>query len=164
MPETIPTTVQNHDIYGLVRRINRFIVELVKAASANVSEITGHDQRRLVSYLDALKAYKAWIVGQPVLDLPETHPQDYDVPPNPVVPTLENESVADVVNLLCKLRDELIASQSARYASTMLSHDAVRFDAIIAKVESFLSDYVGTATPLDLPESSPRAELTGPGL
>jgi len=160
----MPTTVQNHDIYGLVRRINRFIVELVKAASANVSEMTGHDQRRLVSYLDALKAYKEWIVGQPVLDLPETHPQNYELAANPTVPPLENESVADVVNLLCKLRDEMIASQSARYASTMLVHDATRFDAIVAKVEAFLSDYVGAATPLDLPESSPKTELTGPGL
>ncbi len=163
MPETIPTTVQNHDVFGLVRRINRFITELVKAASANASEFMDHDKDRLSTYLNALKAYKAWVVAQPVLDLPETHPQPYQLEENPAVPPLENESVADVVNLLGKLRDEMISSQSARYASTMLTHDAKRFDAIVAKVELFMTEYVDVATPLDLPESSPKTELTGHG-
>jgi hypothetical protein len=159
-----PENIQNHDVLGLVRRINRFIVELVKSVSSGVSEITGHDRRRLESYLVALRAYKAWVVAQPLLDLPETHPCALPVPAPPEVPELENESVADVLVLLGRLRDELIASQSGRYASTLQEHDSVRFDAIVAKVAAFMRDYVEVATPLDLPESSPATPLTGPGL
>ena len=154
----------NHDVLGLVRRVNRFIIELAKSVSSGVSEVTEHDLGRLQTYLFALRAYKAWVVGQPLLDLPETHPQSLAVPDPPVVPEIENESLRDVIVLLEKLRDELLASQSARYASTMLSHDAGRFDAIVTKVEKFLTDFVATATPMDLPESSPASDLAGPGL
>ena len=156
MPAEMPTEVNNHDVLGLVRRINRFIVELTHAASAGISEMTGHDITRLKTYLTAISTYKAWVIGQPILDLPETHPQVYALPVPPSVPGLDNDSVADILTLLGKLRDEMVAGQSGRYASGLNAHDAVRFDAIVAKVTAFLEDYVELATPLDLPESSPR--------
>ena len=153
-------TVQNHDILGLVRRIDRFVVELIRGASSNVSEVIPADLARLKAYLDALRKYKSWVIGQPLLDLPETHPLELLVPEAPVVPDIENESVTDVIVLLNRLRGELTASQSARYSSTMLAFDSSRFDAVVAKVEAFIKDYIEQATPLDLPESSPMAPLS----
>ena len=160
----IPATIQNHDVLGLTRRINRFVTELVKSVSSGVSEMTAHDLTRLRGYLSALRAYKAWVVSQPLLDMPETHPTDLPVPDPPDMPAVENESVADIIVLMSRLRDELLASQSARYASTLIGFDATRFDAIVLKIEKFLDDFVTVATPLDLPESSAASPLTGAGL
>ena len=62
----------NTDVYGLVRRINRFIVEIMKAQSSGVSQTISFDVARARSYLGAVVAYHDWVVAQPLLDLPET--------------------------------------------------------------------------------------------
>lgn len=163
MPLQFATTVNNHDVLGLHRRINRFIFELNKSASSGVSRFSDHDKARLRSYLTAMTAYKNWVAAQPDLDLPETHPQEYQLAPVTEVGAVENENCADAMNLLAKCRDELNNSQSARLSSGLMEADKVRFEAIVEKISKFLDDYVDAATPLDLPESSPRDEATGHG-
>lgn len=150
-------SLKNHDILGITRRINRFIEEAQKSASAGISGVSAADLARLNSYLAALVAYKEWVVSQPELDLPETHPVEYAVPAGPEVASTENESIFDVVNLLVKLRDELVLSQSSQLASNLIAHDSTRFDEIVTKVQSFVTDYIEPQTPLDLPESSPKS-------
>ena len=68
-----------------------------------------------------------------------------------------------MVRLIEAIRTEMINSQSARLASTLISHDALRFDTLVDKMEAFINDYVEDATPLDLPESSPGEEAIGHG-
>jgi hypothetical protein len=155
--------VYNHDIAGLYRRLNRFINELVKSESAASSQVNTFDQARLQSYLDAIRTYQSWVVGQPALDLPETHPTEYQLEDAPVVPAMENESVWDVINLLVLTREELVNGQSARMASNLNEFDNTRLTAVIDKAQAFLTSYIQPTTPLDLPESSPMRELTGPG-
>jgi hypothetical protein len=155
--------VYNHDVVGLHRRINRFIEEFAHSQSSPWSDFLDHDLARARSYLNAAKVYKAWVVAQPQLDLPETHPREYTLDDNPPIPEIENESVRDLINLMILTRDEMTASQSARVGSGLLSFDAIRFDSIIAKAEAFLDNYVEPATPLDLPESSPMKEITPAG-
>lgn len=152
------TSIRNHDIMGLVRRINRFLVEIRKAQSADISGMRQADLSRLKSYQVSLATYKAWVIAQPELDLPETHPEDYPIPPAPESDLPENESIADIAIMLGKMRDELIASQSAQLATGLITHDATRFDAILAKINAFIADYVEPTTPLDLPESSPAVD------
>lgn len=148
-------SIRNHDIMGLVRRINRFLIEIGKSQSASISGMRQADLGRLKSYQVSLATYKAWIIAQPELDLPETHPEDYAIPDAPEVVASESESIADIAIMLGKMRDELVASQSAQLATGLISHDATRFDAILAKINAFIADYVEPTTPLDLPESSP---------
>lgn len=157
--------VYNHDIAGLYRRINRFIVELARSTSSSGSQMSSFDQRRLATYLDAVDAYKGWVVSQPQLDLPETFPRKQPLEAAPVIldSDLENESVIDVIRMFEVARDEAINSQSARQASGMVSFDDTRLTAIIAKARSFLETYIAVVTPLDLPESSPVREMTKPG-
>jgi hypothetical protein len=155
--------VYNHDVAGLQRRINRFIEEFAKSQSSPWSEVLAHDFNRAKSYLNALRAYKAWVVAQPQLDLPETHPRQHVLEENPAIPEIENESVRDLVVLFELLRDELINGQSARIGSGLIAFDAIRFDAVVTKTEAFLDDYVAPATPLDLPETSPMKAITPPG-
>lgn len=155
--------VYNHDVRGLHTRINRFIVELLKSGSSSVSQVSSFDQARLQSYLTAVKTYHAWVVGQPQLDLPETNPREYELDENPNIEVVENESVRDVIVLLELARDELVNSQSARNASGVIGFDSTRFLSVVDKAQAFLDTYIADVTPLDLPESSPMREVTGPG-
>lgn len=155
--------VYNHDLYALVKRMRRFKYELVKSVSANLGEASNHDMARLASYLDAMKAFKAWMVAQPELDLPETSPMELSVGESPELPAVDNDDFDVIVKLLNLLELELVNSQSARRATGLVVHDSVRFDAMVEKVESFINNYMAAANPLDLPESLPVAPMAGPG-
>lgn len=157
------TIVMNHDIAGLCRRINRFIIELHKSVSSGVHEVNEFDQERLNHYLAAIRAYRGWIVDQPHLDLPETHPRPIELGSNPDVTAVENESVRDVITLMELCRDELTNSQSARYPAGLISFDDRRAMALVEKCQKFLDDYIAKILPLDLPESSPLQPMSGPG-
>lgn len=146
---------RNHDILGLARRINRFIHEIVKSQSAEVPGVQGADSIRLKAYQNALTAYKTWVIAQPQLDLPKTHPFEYPLSDPPDISGLASDSLTDVTNLLGKLRDELIESQSSAIASGLEEPDALRFDKIMDKINAFLTDYIEQTSPLDVPESAP---------
>ena len=147
--------VYNHDIAGLQRRLNRFIVEMLKSVSNSGSLMNDYDKQRLISYLAAVRAYVGWIVSQPLLDLPETSPRLYELDANPVWDLVENEAIIDVVRMLELSRDEVVNSQSARLSSGLNKFDEARILAMITKVENFIREYIEKITPLDLPESSP---------
>ena len=157
------THVYNHDVLGLHRRINRFIEEVAKSTSSGGSQVNEYDQNRLSTYLQAIKGYHDWVVAQPQLDLPETHPRTWPLQANPEIPEIENESAVDVVNMLELARDELVSGQSARNASGLIKFDSTRLMAVVDKAEKFLQDYISVVTPLDLPESSPMKQQTPPG-
>jgi len=153
----------NSDLVGLWNRINRFIREAMKQQSSSNSQVNQFDLARLKSYMSAIRFYHDHIQSAPDLDLPETTPRLYELREAPVVPEMENESLADVCRLLELGRDELLNSQSSRQGAKLIDFDSVRLLQVIEKCELFLSDYVEVATPLDLPESSPRAAVTGDG-
>ena len=155
--------VNNHDIVGLYQRLNRFIEELYKSASSGVSEVNEFDQARLTTYLNAVDTYHAWVINQPHLDCPETAPRYYDLDEPPVVDTVENENVNDLIRILLIARDELVNAQSARTPANLNPFDSARLTAIVQKCRLFLLDYIQVATPLDLPESSPEKPQSGPG-
>ena len=155
--------VYNHDVAGLYRRINRFISELMHSVSGGTSNVRTADKERLSSYLSAIRAYHDWVIGQPELDLPETHPRQIELEIAPDPSKVENESVRDLITMLEIARDETVNGQSARDAAGMNKFDSARLIAVIEKCEAFLKDYIDTTTPLDLPESSPMREITAPG-
>ena len=157
-------SVLNHDVAGLCRRINRFIVELQKSVSSGVSDMNEFDQARLQKYLDAVRAYRGWVVAQPHLDLPETHPRPVEIGPDPATPDVENEAVRDVVYLMELCRDEMVNSQSARNPAGFIVFDDVRAMSLVDKVQRFLDDYIKIVQPIDMPESSPMQPLSGPGI
>jgi hypothetical protein len=154
----------NTDIFGLVRRINRFIEEVVKCQSAGVSKTSSFDIGRMKSYIVAMRAYLAWTINQPELDLPETGPRSVALPSNPVIPMIENESLFDIATLFELARDELANSQSGRMSSNLIGFDAARFTSILDKADKFIDEYIISIDPLDLPETSPSKELPVPGM
>jgi len=158
-----PVQTYNDDIAGLYARINRFIVEVIKSLSANVADFGDFDTKRLRSYLDALVIYLDWVVGEPQMDYPETHPKVLVLPEPPVIPEIENPQVEDIVRLFVRLRDELIHSQSSRLPSGLVEFDNVRARRTVERAGRYLEDYIVQVSPVDLPESSPKAAMTGPG-
>lgn len=155
--------VYNHDIIGFYTRLNRFLIELLKSQSSGVSQLNAFDQARLKAYLANVRGYHAWVTAQPQLDLPETSPRQWPLDEAPTIEIVENEEVNDIVRMLVLARDELTGSQSARLSSGLIKFDSDRFTAMVTKVEAFLDTYVNPLTPLDLPESSPDAAMSGPG-
>ena len=152
----------NDDILGINARFNRFITEAQKSASSNVADVSEADMTRLRSYLSNLSGHIDWIVSVPALDLPETHPLARDVPPGPDILMLENEHLNDVVRLLVRGRDELLNSQSARNATNLISFDESRLRSVLLKTSNLL-DHIDVVSPIDLPESSPKAMDSGQG-
>jgi hypothetical protein len=163
VPQT-PKSTYNTDVWSIVRRLNRVIVEVTKSQSSSVSATLPFDVARVKSYTASIKAFVDWVVAQPLLDLPETGPQEMPLPASPVIPDMENESAHDIVNLLEIARDEVANSQSARLSTNLLKFDYDRLVAILEKINKFVDTYIGVAEPLDLPESSPMFAVTGPGL
>lgn len=155
--------VYNPDVAGLQRRINRFIIEMSKAASNQFSMMNDFDQTRLQTYLNAIRAYVAWVTSQPQLDLPETSPKTYVLDADPTYELVENESIIDILRMLEIARTEIVNGQSARMPSGFISFDVTRVLSVVDKIENFLNDYVKVITPLDLPESSPSRASSGPG-
>lgn len=156
-------TIFNHDIAGLVQRLDRFQVELNHSVSGGSSEFNPFDGGRITSYLTAFTVYLDWVVAQPQLDLPESHPRAIDMADETKPAQVENESVNDIARLLSILRDELVNSQSARKPAGVIDFDEKRCRAVVVKIETFLSEFVGVVSPLDLPESSPRIALSPAG-
>ena len=155
--------VKNHDIVGIYDRMNRFIVELLKAGSADVSNVVSFDQERLATYLNALDRYHDWVQAQPQLDITESTAMTYTLESEPEINNVENESVNDTVRMFVLARTDLINSQSARNPSGMDPADSRRLTAFIGKIRTFLNDYIIPTVPLDLPQSSPMESRTGPG-
>ena len=154
----------NTDVDGLVRRIHRSIVEIVKSQSSGVSQTISYDVVRMRSYVNALRTYIEYVRSQPVLDLPETGPRAVALPSKPNIPALENESAYDFAILLDLMRDEVANSQSSRMSSNLLDHDYQRMDALMQRMDRMINEYITVIDPLDLPESSPQVPVSGPGL
>lgn len=147
-------TIKNADIAGLVGRLVSFRSEMLGSQSAMVPNLQPADLLRLNSYLLSAKSFKSWVVKAPNLDLPKTHPNGVEVVVPEPIKDCENADILDILRMLDALICELVNGQSADLSTGLISFDAKRFDDIVNKIELFLTDYVGKATPLDLPESA----------
>lgn len=155
--------VYNHDVKSLHDRMNRFIVEINKAGSGNVAHMVEFDKNRLTSYLESVRRYVSWVVAQPQLDMPETNPREFTLDSAPEIKDVENEDINEIVRLMVLARDELASSQSARLASGILPFDQKRLLAIVEKIDKFLSDYIDSVAPMDLPETAPMKTVVDSG-
>jgi hypothetical protein len=160
---TATNQTYNTDVYGIVRRINRFIVEIVKSQSSGVSQTISFDVVRAKTYIQAVRSYVLWVCSVPMLDLPETGPTAVDLPAPPVIPMFENESLFDLATLFSLARDEIANSQSSRLSSNLIPFDRTRLEAILDKADGFLNSYVTVIDPIDQPETSPMTAVTGAG-
>ena len=158
-------TTLNHDVAGICRRTQRFMYDLYKSVSSNVAFTSNFDQIRWASYLDAIDSYVSHVQSNPALDLPESHPREISLEClcDEVIGKIENESISDCIYYLKLLIVEISNSASSRLPSGLIKFDEERCRALNEKARRLLEDYVKNVQPLDLPESSPKNELTGAG-
>lgn len=153
--------VLSQDVAFLVKRARVLRESMTKAVSNNSNYISPADRLRIDAYLKALKDFKAWIIAQPFMDLPQTSPREYDLGEGTPVPELENLDAMVVLELVKTMEDEIALSQSARMPTNMIDQDSVRFDENIKRVEQFLSQYVDANSPLDRPDSAYANPVVG---
>lgn len=155
--------VQNMDVAGLIRRIRRFKQEIHKCNSAGLMFVTEKDLERIQSYFDSLNVYFDWMMSQPMQDFVKWHPTDIDLGVAPTLEAIENEALWDLLVMFEGLEVEVGLSGSAGMHTSMQVPDETRFREIIEKMGNFLTDYISEVQPLDVPESSPKAQLAGKG-
>lgn len=156
------TSTYNIDVHSIVRRYNRILIEILKSQSSGISQTMPFDVVRVTSYITAMQNFLDFVVGQPLLDCPETGPTEIALPTNPAIPYIENESGYDLMQLIQIARDEIANSQSSRIPTNLVSFDYERQKSYLQKITNLLT-YISGSEPLDLPESSPMVVMSGPG-
>ena len=165
---TLATTrkfaTRNLDIAGLLRRLDRALVEVTKSQSTSINTTLPFDMTRLISYVDSAKAYRVFMTGQPFMDCPETTPIRVEVLCYGQILPMDNDSIWDIAQIIDSTMLELSKSQSANISNGFpVPQDGIRFDAYMARIEKLISVYMTPSEPLDYPESSPRFATTGDG-
>ena len=158
--------INNAEVAGLCRRLNRFWLEMRTANSANGQDMLDADKARLESYIDATERFLDWIVAAPQIDLPETGGRrKYNPGETPAVDQqqIENEDLRDILNAIAICHDELVHSTSAKMPTGVNKHDEARLRSYIAKGRNFIANYLNPTEPLDMPESSPSQPEAGTG-
>lgn len=158
-----PPGVYNLDVTYLCDKIARYTIEVQKSVSANLAFTNTFDMARMLNYLDDIDTAIAYVQGQPQPDMPESHPMLHAIEPFPEIVDMESDELDHVVRLLRAGYIEIANSQSARMAAGLLTFDAGRVSALVAKNRDWLTTYVQKRQPMDLPESSPQEPMTGDG-
>lgn len=158
-----PDVSYNLDVVYINDKLCRYAGEVMKSVSSNLAHVNEFDMARALKYLGDLDAAVSYVLAQPQLDMPETHPRAHSLQAFPEIPNMENDELDHVVRLLNASRLELINSQSSRMAAGFLPFDAARVTALVEKNRQWLTTYVAARSPMDLPETSPQQLITGPG-
>ena len=164
LPVVRTIKTNNHDVAGLVRRLDRALVEVTKSQSTAISGTLPFDNARLKTYITSARSYRAWMSAEPFMDCPATTPMFIEVPCYGQVLTMDNDSAWDVAQLLDTAIMELQSADCGRISNGFpVKEDGVRFDNTIKRIENLLLNFMEKIEPVDYPESSPRFASTGQG-
>lgn len=155
--------IYNDDLVGLIRRMERFKIELHKSVSAATSDLNEFDFDRALESLSQVEHKLDWMQGEPKLDIREAHPTPYSVAEPELLEPVENESINDLIRKWHIFEIELLNSQSARLPVKLNKFDEKRSRSMLQKMRSFLENYVKNATPYDYGESAPKEPMSGHG-
>ena len=158
-----PEGVYNLDVTYLADKLARYAAEVQMSVSSNVAFVNQFDMDRLQNYLTDIDRAMAYILDQPQLDLPESHPMLHPIQPFPAMRDMESDEWDHVVRLLRSGYIELVNSQSSRLGAGLMPFDARRVTALVAKTRQWLTDYVTARSPMDLPETSPQQAMSPAG-
>jgi hypothetical protein len=164
LPVTRVIQTNNHDIAGLVRRLDRALVEVTKSQSSTISGTLRFNTARLTTYIASARSYRMWASSEPFMDCPATTPLFIEVPCYGQVVPMDNDSAADIAQLLDTAILELQSADSGRVSNGFaVKEDGTRFDNTITRIEKLVLNFMQKIEPVDYPESSPRAMSTGQG-
>ena len=164
LPVVRTIKTNNHDVAGLVRRLDRALVEVTKSASSTISGTLPADNIRLKAYIAQIRSYRGWMSGEPFMDTPATTPLYIEVPCFGQVLAMDNDSAWDVAQLIDTAILELQSADSGRISNGFpVKEDGARLDATVTRIEKLLLLHMEKVEPIDYPESSPRFASTGQG-
>jgi len=158
-----PAGVYNLDVTYLADKLARYASEVQMSVSSNVAFVNEFDMGRLQNYLTDIDRAVDYVLDQPQLDLPESHPMLHPIQPFPAMRDMESDEWDHVVRLLRSGYIELTNSQSSRLGAGLMPFDARRVTALVAKTRQWLNDYVSKRSPMDLPETSPQQAMSPEG-
>ena len=155
----------NRDLAGLVERIDEVIYEISRSQSEGLLDLRVADRNRIDSYNNRLERYVEWVVSEPEVDAPESHPSQVNITyiSETEDDDAENKALRDLIRMYRVLMQEMSLSASNRMPNGISSHDKGRFDQHLAKIRSFLTAYVDQTQPVDMPESQPSSAQTDHG-
>lgn len=155
----------NIDLAGLVERIDETIYEISKSQSEGLLDIRIADRSRLDQYNNRLERYMEWMYSEPQVDSPESHPSK-----NPITyisetedDDSENKALRDLIRQYRVMMTEMAHCASNRMPNSISNPDKARFDASLAKIRSFLTNYLDDTQPVDMPEGQPSSSQTTHG-
>lgn len=160
-----PETMQNMDIVDMINRVDRFILETARNASATRTETNPHDARRRHEITARLESRFQLYAGDPELDLPKYHPRPLECPTPPEIIKVENNDSQQLVNMLVALRIELAWSDSGERASGFKDADIVRIQTMMDKIK-IVNQAVTDDPEIDTPDvdlQEPPANPNNPG-
>lgn len=158
-----PPGVYNLDVTYLADKLARYAGEVQMSVSSNVAFVNEFDMDRLQKYLTDIDRAVAYVLDQPQLDMPESHPMMHPIQPFPDVRNMESDEWDHVFRLLRAGYIEIVNSQSSRLGAGLMPFDARRITALVAKTRQWLNDYVAERSPMDLPETSPQQTMSPAG-
>ena len=144
----------NYDIIGGVERFDKVIGEIAQSESADGGANSEFDRARIDSYNSAIRAYMGTVAAQTgTVDLPHTYPTPYPIRywSNTLDVEVRNPAVRNLLVLYLQGMEQLSKSASAGHSNGISPHDYNRFLMIMDKIETFLTDYIDQATPIDFP-------------
>lgn len=150
-----PAEIRNLDLVYLADKVARYAFEVLYSASSDMAFTSAFDIERMAAYLGDMKAAIAHFNEAPLMDRVESHPMSHPIKPFPEIRDMESDELDHVVRMLQATYVEIINSQSARIGNGLAPFDTRRLLALVTKVEKWLTDYVKTRQPMDLPESTP---------
>lgn len=162
-PALFPPGVYNLDICYLADKVARYAGEVQMSVSSNLAATNQFDFERLTTYLGDIDKAIEYVLNQPQLDLPESHPMLHPIQPFPAMRDMESDEMDHVVRLLRAGYIELVNSQSSRQGAGLLPFDSRRVSSLVAKCRQWLTDYVAVRSPMDLPETSPQQPMSPAG-
>jgi len=158
-----PPAIYNLDVTYLADKLARYTGEVQMSVSSNVAFVNEFDMARLQQYLTDIDRAVAYVLDQPQLDMPESHPMLHTIQPFPAMRDMESDEWDHVVRLLRAGYIEIVNSQSARHGAGLMPFDAKRITALVAKNRQWLDTYVSQRSPMDLPETSPQQDMSPAG-
>ncbi|HET6427812.1 MAG TPA: hypothetical protein VFJ30_05350, partial [Phycisphaerae bacterium] len=97
------------------------------------------------------------------VDAPEASPYPIILPDWPEFAQVENESCNALLRMLHITGLSLRNAESARLVGGLQIHDSKRLTDLIQRTRNLLENFIRPTEPTDMPDSSPQAEMSGPG-
>ena len=169
-PSTSDSRVKNSELKVLARFFHECAVNSAKEQSSGLTTgLDPHAIARQGQYLTAARLRAEALAARPFPDLPQSHPQllDCDISKVPDVirsadGAILNDDILAVMEMWQRGAYELVKSNSAGLAGTLIQYDYIRIGAILDSIEQIVETFSQEALGVDFPETSAPDAIPGP--